>query len=273
MIFVYYGPETFIRYKEIKKKILEIQKSKEVNEIIEISFENEHSIEKFKESVSFQGLFSSNQIKIIKIKNIKSIEKNDKKIFKELLKKCEKDNLIQCIIDENWQKKIFPVIVRPLFKEVEYKEYFCEKLVKSKAIEYIKNSMEEIGIDFSGDLIEKIYEMEGGDMFSVYNESIKLSFLNKSDEELDKILSSEYAPNITMSNLSRAILDKNNIGYKLYYWENFIMQTSFYNGVMPYLSKVSNDINIMNSLVSADIKTKSGLLDPDDAVLEFILNN
>jgi len=274
MIFLYYGPSAYCRNTKLKIKVKSVLDKNSDTSIKHISFEDEDAILLLGEAIGFRDLFSSGKkVNIIILSKTREIKNKDKKVVIELLKRCERDSNVFCYLNENIRKRIIPVYLSSLLKNIKYERLFFDVVNKNEALKYIKEDLEYEERAVNLDIISKLYDAEDGNLFSISNSAKKLSFLNYSSEKLINLISKEYSSNTTINDFSKALIYNNSLAYKLYMLENFFTKNSFYNGVIAYLSKATNNKELIKKLANEDIKIKSGLLDPDSAILELVLSN
>ena len=79
----------------------------------------------------------------------------------------------------------------------------------------------------------------------------------------------QYSDDFGIFDFSRRF-NSSNLAEKLFYWEIILIKKIELFAVFNYLAKASAGKNL-NALAQADIKIKSGLLFPDQALLEVVL--
>lgn len=266
MIFLLYGPNLYTKKRNLDELRLSLRnKYKDLAEK-RFHLDDGEQEEEFIEFISLSNLFENGK-KIALISQIDKAKNQEK--LSSILKSNENSDKTAIFITEDWEKKEFTKKIEGLLGGLKIKEQFFGKLPPEKAWEYFSK---EIKIKIDRETFIFIYEYLNNDLFATINEIEKLSFGNK-DINLELIKSlPEYRKNINVFDFAKTIIYNESMAKKLLFWEIALTQKIDLFGIFNYLAKASSKEKLIKDLAEKDVKIKSGLLDPDQAILEIILN-
>lgn len=168
-----------------------------------------------------------------------------------------------------------------ILKESAYKAQQCIKYNQTTALNQMRKKASQINLVISESLLIRVRDAIGAqkvgnyiigyDMDALENELHRLSMLKKPITQ--KIIEQlyEYRKTATIGELTNAIKRKESAATIFSIWENILFSRVEPVIILQYMAKATDDPELTKKLLEADKKLKSGLLDPDQALVAHVL--
>lgn len=272
MVYLFYGTDSYRRQKSLNRYISSICDDRQY--VNRIYLDNDTDLDQLYKMLVLRDLFAGSRKRVFVINGLTNIGKTDLKHFSNIIKIFEEDEILHIFFNENWPRKVVPVAVRVFFKNIKYTEYFFETLNELDSVNFLMEDAKLKGIKIKKNVVVSIYKITGFNMWMSANEIEKLSLLNPGVDIDSKSLDVLGFKNkdIKFYNHVNSILYNKDISGKMNAFETFIFESPQYYGLFGYLSKVNKSVRVMSLLTQSDIKIKLGFLEPEYALLEFILS-
>jgi DNA polymerase III delta subunit len=267
MIYLFYGQNEYLRKKKLSIFLDAVLAKHPQTSVKRFYLDEEGQVEDLYDFLSSWTLFGSVKRAAV-VRNSKDSFNLD--IFKKILEFILDDKESVLILDENWDKKDIPEDILSLIKEEKIKSYYFEKLSSQESIKLILKEAKALKINIDLQAVNYLFLLSEGNIEVCINEIKKLSFLNKpiSLEFLKSL--DEYQFNWGIYDFSKIAFD-GGIEQKLRFWEIMVYQKTDFYAILNYLAKAAKNLKQIEKIADLDVKIKSGLLEPQQAILAFLL--
>ncbi len=264
MISLFFGPNSYTRTRAVQNK------SNNIEEVRKFWLGQNGALEALHEFSVFSSLFDTGK-RLAIVSEVEDVF--DSASLRKILERIEKNEDVEVCISESWPRKNPPVKVRGLFKGLSCEINFFDACSDREAVEFLCREASDAGWDVEKDAVAALYEMTEHDLWAAHHELEKLSLLGLVSRDL--VLShGTRAVTQPLYVFSKLLLGSRPIKADLLSgWERLIAQHTDLFGVMGYVGKVAKTKKSVSALSQADIKIKSGLLEPDQALLEVVLSS
>ncbi|MFA6136235.1 MAG: hypothetical protein WC705_02665 [Candidatus Paceibacterota bacterium] len=268
MVYFIWGQDAYRRQKCAKEVLNTAQKKYPGLTVKRFYMDEEESALLLMEFLSSQNLFEMGRRACI-ISEFDQIK--DQSIIDKIDLLGESPDVLM-IFNESWEKNEPPKKISQLNIFKKSKQFYFGDVDFEKECVFVKGEIKNLGINCQDGAIRLLVKNYNKDTWGLINEVKKLSFLsNEIDVDLVKS-GGDYQTNASFFDFSKGFSNHSNLSGKLFLWEKILSTHDEFFSLFNYLSKSASNRETINSLASADIKVKSGLLNPDQAILEIILN-
>ena len=269
MIIFLYGSDSYRRRQKLKEIVEEYRQKGADNRSFDFGdSDNEEEFLRFNEFVSNRSIFGNKKTAVIE--NIFSYDKSKPAI--EILKNnLENKDLILIVSEEKKPSKDFSFLLK---KPVLFQEF---KILEGAQFEFfIRKEAEKRGLNLSARVICFLAEIFKGDSWAMINELGKLSLLSSKNLEVAQLREIiDYEQPLIQKNFFYAINEilKNSsiIGQKLVNLENLLAYQEEPTKIFNFLASLAKNISIIRKLADYDVAIKSGKMDYDEALVDFML--
>lgn len=277
MVVLIWGDNEHAISRRARELTQQLQKRYPESALFVIDGQEDDAKEKLYEHIVSRSIFGA-QRRIITVKNVYTIT-DEEELEKNL--SCARDaQEVMLIIASRTTKSQEMSPVGKILKEYAYKTERHMPYDRKTIIEYIKKRAQDKNMHIDNTSVTRVCDTCGAqkigsrvigyDMSAVENEIDRLALLGKNitEKELDQLY--EYKKTATSGELVRAIQQRHKetvlaIGERIMYTR---IEPA---AVLNYIAKAIQSPEHTKKLLEIDRKLKSGLLDPDQALLSFIL--
>ena len=263
MIHLHYGPDSYRRVHQVQTAL------GAHHTVRRCDMSNPEELERLYEYISWNDLFAQGGGKVALCWGLKEVA--DKERAQQLLARAASDNNVALHISEDWSKKTLTKEIKALLKGIKMEVCFYGASSEQEDVAYLLSQAQQRNIVTDKRAVEMLYRQHQ-DMWAVHHELERI-YLSKGNAEHATVASHVHKEKeVTLYQFSRAICaPRPSLKEKTYVWEYILSQRIDMFGVMGYLGKVGASAKMAKALSQADIKIKSGLLEPDQAMLEVVL--
>jgi DNA polymerase III delta subunit len=269
MLDIFHGLDSFTRTESFRRSCKDVCDKHGIARIQTANISTDEGFCSIKEAVSFSGLFGDRPSCLV-ISGIGDVT-GKKSVYRDLLDACARSKTVYAHLNESWRKGI-PAALKAVFKDVAFCEHSFPALDERRAVDALHETMKKQNIAVDKDAVAFLYRGAGGDMWQVARTLEKYALLvphitrvwleKHGDGQLPAELFSIVKPWISHASL----------GTRMAAWQKLAGQRPNYYGVLGYLAKAAHTPGLVQQLAQADIKIKSGFLEPDQALLEIVLS-
>jgi|GEM_PF-6145875 len=269
MLYIFHGPDSFTRTESFHHHRKEVCDAVNIARQQEVNISTEEGYAALKEAVMFSGLFGENYSCLI-VSGIGEIT-GKKSIYRDLLDAGARSKTAHIYFNEAWKKGI-PASLKNVFKDVDAKEFAFPVLDERKAVEALSRAMEEKGIAVDKDAIAFLYHANDGDMWYVARTLEKYALLIPHITRAWLIKHGDGQLPAKIFDIVKPWLYNASLRERMMSWQKLDFKRPNYHGVLNYMAKAAHTPAMVQKLSQADIKIKSGFLEPDHALLDIVLS-
>lgn len=268
MINLFYGLDGYSRRKKISALIEAILKKHPQTTVRNFYLDEEGEIESLYEFLSSGTLFEKAK-RVACVKNSNGAE--DSMVFNRTISFMTGDKESVLIFDEDWEEKEIPKNLSAPIKNQQIKTFYFPKLDLEESVQLIFKESKRMGANIEIPAVRYLIQIFSGDISACINEITRISFLEKpiSVKFIESL--GEYRMIQGIYDFSRAALN-GGISDKLRLWEIMLNQKTDPYIIFNYLAKSAATAGQIKKIADADVGVKSGLLEPQQALLAFLLS-
>jgi hypothetical protein len=263
MITLHYGPNSYRRVHQVQAALQAHQTVRRCD------VTNPEELEQLYEYISWSDLFAQGGGKVALCWGLKEVA--DKERIQQLLERAASDANIALHINEDWSKKTFTKEIKALLKGIKMEACFYGASSEQEDVAYLLSQAQQRNIVTDKRAVEMVYR-QYQDMWAVHHELERIYLCEGNATHATVSAHIHKEKEVSLFQFSRAVCaPHSSLKEKTYMWEYILAQRIDMFGVMGYLGKVGASAKMAKALSQADIKIKSGLLEPEQAMLEVVL--
>lgn len=267
MIYLFFGPNNYARKKKTLALIEAIINKHPQTATRTFYLDEEGETENLYDFLSPKSLFEASK-RAARVKNSSGV--GDNPVFGKIISLVKDDKESVLIFDESWDEKSVPKWLSGMVKKGEVKTFSFPKLELNETIKLILKEAKERGVSIDVGAVRFLLDSLNGDVDSCISEIDKLSNLKRPITWQFLSTLDEYRLVHGIYDFSRAAFG-GSVTEKLRLWEELLSQKTDPYIVFNYLAKSASTLVQIKKVADADVSVKSGLLEPQQAILSLLL--